>query len=153
MLRISYKKASVVTMLLMMALGGAGIYFATQFRVTPGAGFFSGPKFYPMMLCAAMIVIAAVELVKAIAKPNDRVIEIPNFKNYLLILGGIIAWVLLWLYVLGFFLSGLICSFVLLFFLNPEPFSWKKLLNTAIIDAAIMGVFYLLFDVAFGMGL
>lgn len=152
MLRISYRKLSVIVMLLLAGIGAGGIYLATQFETSPGVGYLSGPKFYPQALCGGMIILALIEVVRSLRKP-DKVIEIPNFKNYLIVLGITVAWVLMWQFVMNFYFASGICIFVMLVLLNPIPFSPKKILSSVVTDVIIVVIFYLLFTVAFGMNL
>ena len=150
---MSYKKVSIAVMSLLIVLGAIGIWFSTQITVAPSSGYIGGTQFYPTLLCSLIILFSAIALVGAIRMPDNRYIELPNMKYYVIILAITVAWVALWQTIGMFYIVSYVMVGLVLYILNPAEYSLKKVRNTLIIDAILVGCGYLIFDVALGLSL
>jgi hypothetical protein len=146
---MSYKKTSLF---FLSAFAVLGVYFyivAMSFPAGSGTGIAaSGPSFYPQLLSALMVVFSLGGIVSTLRKRReDKLLEIPYFKRFLLVLGLICVWIIVWDKFGCFYLISFICNGILLYVFNNAPNTLKKLRNTLLIDAIIMAVFYLIFKV------
>ena len=143
---MSFKKASVFTLSFFILLGGAGIYFATKFKTMATQAFLSGPKFYPILLCSLLVLFSAIAMIDDLRK-EDKKVEIPNIKRFFIVLLIIALWLFLWIKLIGFYPSSMICIALMLLYLNPKKGFKNKIKETLIADIIIVGLIYFVFTV------
>jgi len=142
---MSSKKASIATYLVFIVLGIAFFIMARNFPPTSGL-YVSGPSFYPELLSAVMV-LAGVVGIAVTLKAKDTTIELANLHRVFYTFGIIVIWVILWQYTGKFYLISFVGSGVMLWLLNGEPASKKKLGKTLLINCIIIGAFFLVFRV------
>ena len=157
--KLSYKKCSVVCLVLLMIISAGMIYFTKDIRAQFGQLFINGPKFYPILLSSIMLLSCLASIFHTLKK-EDKIIEFPNFHKPVIVSGILLAWVIAWqtcarVIVTNtyFYPISALGVGALLLYLNPEPWSVKKLAKSALIDAAVIVPLYLLFAVGLRMRL
>lgn len=106
----------------------------------------SGPSYYPKLLCFFMVIFGMGGILTTARMPKDKYIEIPNIKNILFLVIILAIWAFLWQRFGYFYQIAFLAVGAILFYLNPEPISLKKIRNTVIIDVIIVGIFYIVFN-------
>ena len=148
-LKISYKKGSICALTLLILVSIGMIYFTKDIKTQFGSGsrFINGPKFYPILLAVLMIIFCVISILDTLKKP-DKIMEFPNAQKA--ITTGVVTfvWVSLWQYIGYFYLISFFSMAILLIYLNPAPFSLKKIRNSLLWDISIIGAIYLIFAIA-----
>jgi len=142
---MGYKKATCIANGILIALAIAFIVMALNFK----EGFVKlviSEKYYPIGVAGLLIVACIISTIKTLAGDDDHKVEIKGWKNILLVLGTCIVFALLWKYVGHFYVIAFVLMSGLMYVLNPEPHSKKKVLKTLLTNLAIVLVIYVGFE-------
>ncbi len=148
---MSYKKASIIVLSILIALGIAGCWLSIQIADSQSGisgssnNFFGGPRFYPLLICALVVIFSIWALILVCRQKDDRIIEIHHKKNLLFVIAVVIIWAVLWQKVGQFYAVSFVAMAALLFFLNPEEQSAKKLLKSGGIALLVVSFVYAIF--------
>lgn len=146
---MSFKKASLIALTIMIGLGAVGIFLATQINDIGVDSFVGGPKFYPMMLLGIVIIFGIWDFILTLKETDERKFTIPEIKRLGVSILMVAAWIVLWKYAIGFYPAGVLMAFLMLYYLNPETNKAKKIKSAVIADVLIMGAIYVIFTVLF----
>lgn len=133
---MSYRKTSIMFSTILVVLSIICIYSANKIKMPMGTIYTAGPRFYPILLCSSCILVSVLSIFDQMRK-EDKIINIPNIKNYFIVLGVSSLWAFLWRTFDAFYPASFLCIGIFLFLFNPAPKSLKKLLNTILIDSGI----------------
>ena len=148
-LKISYKKLSVVVLMILIFISIGMIYLARDIRSVLRVRFILGPQLYPVLLGSGLLLFCLKLIIDTIKKP-DEIIEIRRAHRILVVLGLILAWVLCWQNFGNFYKFAFVFTGIMLYYLNPDTtLSAKKILiGTLLPNIIIVGGCYLLFGIA-----
>lgn len=146
---MSFKKISVAALSIILLISAAGLYLATQINDRGVESFVGGPKFYPMMLLGIIIVFGLWDIIVTLKEETERIYTIPEAKRLVISIAMVAVWIILWKYAIGFYPAGILMSFLMLYYLNPDTDRKKKIRTAVITDAIIMGAVYVIFTVLF----
>ena len=142
---MSYKKASLLVLSLLMFGGLAAMYIAYQVEdFVAVKSFVLGSKFYPMTLSGLISFFSALAVAETLRK-EDKKIPLPNMKNCFIVLGIVVAWVFVWTKYRIFYWASCAAVGLMLYIFSPEPFGKKKIITTLVADAAIVLFFFVCF--------
>lgn len=151
---MSKKIASIVSEILFFMV--AAWFFISSFGIVAGGSEYESPAYYPRLLGGIMMLLCLISLYRDIfgdLKNIKTVIPITGKKNLLAVFLGIVALIVLWsLFGLVYIWLFLVLA-VLLFLLNEDVFSKKKILKSVIIAATFSLAVFLVFDVLFSINL
>lgn len=146
---MSFKKASVIILSLLLLLSGGGIWLATKINTRGVESFVGGPQFYPMMLLGLVIIFCVWDMAVTLKEKDGRRLAIPEIKRVIISILLVAVWIALWKYAVGFYPASIIMVFIMLCYLSPEKGRAKKLKIAAITDLILMGSVYIIFSVLF----
>ena len=151
-LKGSRKKLSVIALTLLIVVSGAMIYYAKNIVILEGMEmhFVSGPKFYPIVLSVLMIIFCAFSILNTLKGP-EKTLEFRNIQKPIIVLVITFLWIFMWNYVGYFYLCSFVAMGLLMFYLNPEKFSFRKIYKSLVFDAIIVTSIYIIFSVALKM--
>lgn len=142
---MSYKKTSILFSFVLIVLSSICIYTANQIKMPMNTIYTAGPRFYPILLCSACILVSILSIIDQYRK-EDKIIKIPNIKNYFIVLGVSALWAFIWRTFDAFYPASFLCIGIFLFLFNPAEKSIKKLVNTLLIDAGITSFVFITFQ-------
>ena len=98
-LKISYKKANLFALVLLILMSVGMLYFTKDIKTQLGSGslFINGPKFYPILLAVLMIVFCVISIVDTLKKP-DKTVEFSNVQKAIVTSLVTLVWIVLWQY-------------------------------------------------------
>ena len=146
---MSYKKTTVYSYVILIVLGIGAYYLATKIPYQADRVFAAGPIFYPQMLSGLVVLFSAIGLIMTLRKKEDRVVDFPFPKRYVAVLALLCVWTVLWeIFGRGYFylITYVVCA-GLLYYFNDAPHSVKKVGYTLAVDAIIVGIYYVLFNI------
>ena len=149
LVRISFKKFSIVALIALIVLGIFMIYGANQITIqNKNDHYIYGPQFYPIMIGSLLVLSSIICIITTLKKP-DKIIELRDLHKALFGLAVMIVWILCWQFFGHFYICSFIFCAIMIYFLNPKPLSRHKILvSTLLPDAILVGCVYLIFDVA-----
>ena len=145
-MQISYKKASVVFLIFVILVGIGMLYFAQDIKNPLGLTFLRGPHFYPVLLAALLIIFSIISIIDTVRKKEDEVIKLVNVKKPAVVLFMVLVWAVLYHFFDHFYALSAIAMFTFLLFLNPQPFSVKKVLKMLLYDFILLTLLYMIFS-------
>lgn len=152
-MKINYKWFSV-SFCACLAIASVIFFIMTfSFKQAPGTIFATGPQFYPMLLCGLFFVLAVISIIHTLRAKEVKYIDIPFPKNYVFILAVVILWTVLWQILDAFYPVSFLGVGAMLYVLNPDKSSWKKLFKTLCIDLIIVIFVYVVFSILLKMNL
>ena len=144
-MRFSYKKATLVANLFFILLSVAFLIMAANFEQAV-IRLAVDPSYYPILVCVGIIITATVSIVSTLRNPNDRVVEIPNPKKGLIIIGLFALFVLLWQFIGQFYVVSFVVMGAVLYTMSPQPNSLKKIIKTCVISLCMQIFVYFIFE-------
>ena len=149
-IKLSFKKINICVLICIILTGIFMIYHANNLpvrRQTMYITYLAGPSFYPIIIASLLILFSIISMVSTLRKP-DEIIELPNLGKAFFGLACLIAWIICWELFGNFYIFSFIYCGILMYFLNPKPFSCHKLLiSTLFPDIVIVVSVYILFDI------
>ena len=143
---MSYKKATYIANGLIIALGIAFIVMAKNF---PDAmvQLTIQPSYYPIGISALLILFCVISIVKtATSKQPDKIISFGKTSKVLITIALCILFGILWTLTRSFYLVSFIIVAALMYFLNPQPNSGKKVMKSLAYSLITQLVVYLVFQ-------
>ena len=158
---MSYKKASIFVLIAMIFFGILGCYGSLtiedsvvgSFAGKGSGSFWSGPKFYPFLLCILIVLFSVWELIATLKDEEEKAVTWPNVSKSLSIIVIISIWIFVWQHFHIFYPISVIASAAMLYILNPQPKSVKKVLKSLAVAAVTVLIVYLIFSVALKISL
>jgi len=143
---MSYKKASFVALLCLLAVGISFLVIASNWTYRTSLQNVVSPKLYPMGLCTILIVLCVISLFQTWRRKEDHVIPLPNVKRTLSTIGLTVAFLLAWRNI-GYFYVFLALYIFLLLFVYQSREQFRKIWWANLIYAGIIvGFVWFLFD-------
>ena len=143
---MSYKKATYIANGLIIALGIAFIVMAKNF---PDAmvQLTIQPSYYPIGISALLILFCVISIVKtATSKQPDKIISFGKTLKVLITIALCILFGILWTLTRSFYIVSFIIVAALMYFLNPQPNSGKKVMKSLAYSLITQLVVYLVFQ-------
>ena len=145
--KLSFKKCNIFVLACIILVGIFIIYYASGIQVRHKTMYVAGPSFYPILVASLLILFSIISIVSTLRKP-DEIIELPNLGKAFFGLACLVAWIICWERYGYFYLFSFIFCGILMYFLNPKPFSRHKLLvSTLLPDIVIVASVYIMFDI------
>ena len=142
---MGYKKATWIANCILIAVGVAFIVGALNFK----EGYVKlviSEKYYPIGVASLLIISCIVSTIKTFLGDDDHKIEITGWMRALMVLGVCIVYALLWEKIGYFYIVTFVLMSGLMYALNPEAHSIKKVIKTLVANLAIILVVYVGFQ-------
>jgi len=146
---VSYKLASSISLLFFFGVGLA--FFLSARQMPTGFGHDVGPGFLPTALSLIMMSASVVGLISTLRKPDDRRLEFPAPGMLAFTAGLAVVFVAAWYVTEHFYPVTFLTLAALLYVLNPQSATWRKLASTLIVAGALVGIIYVLFGRVLGI--
>lgn len=147
---MSYKKATFMSLAIIVLIGIAYMYAANQIQHS-NKTLTLGPSYFPNILGILLIILCIISFIQTWRKA-DELTNLPNFKYILLTLGCIILFVLAWQFIGYFYIFTFLLLFTLTSLYSLKKEIKKKAWIHGVISLASVGVIYLIFNVVLGIG-
>ena len=151
---MDFRKASLISLIVML-LTGIMFFILTFSLPMSSPGVVIGPGYYPRFLSILLIVSSLAGLYTNYRniKKNNVPVDIPKPQYFLLVLGLALLVATVWQITRSFYPVAVPATFLLLWFLNPEPAAPRKAVKTLLVGSVILGVIFLLFSVLLQLNL
>lgn len=144
-LSMGYKKATTLANLFFIALAGAFLTGALHFP-EPVVHMTVGPAYFPAAVAAALILASVVSTVKVWLGTDDHEVRISAPLKVLFVIGTSLAFAFLWQAAGCFYIVSFSMLALLLYGLNPERRSLKKLLKALALSGMMQIFVYIVFE-------
>ena len=151
---MNYRTGSLITLGILLLLGVMFFVMSFDLPMTE-PGMVIGSGYYPRVLSLLLICGSAAGLVTTFRdkKGKEVKVSIDRPLNFVLILALLTLVAFVWQRTREFYPITSLVVFILLFILNPEKISLKKVGKTLLLAAGLMGVIYATFTMALGIRL
>ena len=151
---MNFRRASLCALTVTLFLGIMFFLFSFQLPLT-APKLYIGPGYYPRVLSVLLIVASLAGLYTNYRKKEniDMRIDLPNLRYFFLVLAMAVLIAVVWHFTERFYFICIFSTLILLWFLNPDPVSARKVAKTIFIDIVILGTIYLLFSVVLHLDL
>jgi len=151
---MNFRKASLISLTITLLAGL--MFFILSFNLPMSSpGVVIGPGYYPRSLSLLLILSSAMGLYTNFRKAPNRnsAIDIPKPGYFIFVLGLALLVAAGWQITRSFYLIAVPATFLMLWFLNPEPSTVKKALKTFFVGSVILGVIFILFSILLQLNL
>ena len=139
---MSYKKATYITLFLMLIMTACYYWLALDFQDNRNRNSI-GPGYFPIILSVTLTILCIISGLQT-AKKQDQVLRIPNIKLIAMSLLATAIFLVSWFYFGFFYISSFVFLVILFMLFNPGIKKTPLLINVSI-PLAITAFIYILF--------
>ena len=144
---MNFKKGSIIADVIIALLAGAFIVIAKNFS-TPLVKLQIMPSYYPIGIATLLLIFCAISIFKTAKLKDDKVIHVGNWKQIIFVIVICVLFVLFWKLTRLFYPVCFVATAALMYILNPQANSIKKLMKALLYSLATQAVVYLVFTKA-----
>jgi len=151
---MNFRTASLIALTVSLLVGI--MFFTLSFNLPMSSpGVVIGPGYYPRSLSLLLIVSSIIGLFTNFRKTANKtvIVDIPKPVYFFLVLVLALLVAAVWHVTHRFYPIAVLATFLLLWFLNPEPPTPRKAVKTLLVGSVILGVIFLLFSVLLQLNL
>lgn len=151
---MNFRKASLIALTVTLLAGI--MFFVLSFTLPMSSpGVVIGPGYYPRSLSLLLIVSSLIGLYTNFRRTANKslIVDIPKPVYFFFVLVLALTVAAVWHITHRFYPIAVLATFLLLWFLNPEPSTLRKVVKTLLVGSVILGIIYLLFSVLLQLNL
>lgn len=141
---MSYKKGTIIADIVIALLAGAFIVMAKAFPA-PLVKLQIMPSYYPTGVASLLIIFCVISLIKTFRTQDDRVVPVGNWGRIISVIIICILFAVLWKLTGLFYPVCFVATAALMFILNPQKKSLKKVGKALLYSLITQAVVYLVF--------
>jgi len=103
------------------------------------------PSYYPIGVAGLLILFCLISIYDTYRQKEDHVVDFGNLKRVLPVIGICVLYAVAWKLTKQFYLVSFVATTALMYILNPQPNSLKKLIRSAVYSLTIQVVVYIVF--------
>ena len=151
---MNFRTASLIALTVSLLVGI--MFFTLSFNLPMSSpGVVIGPGYYPRSLSLLLIVSSMIGLYTNYRRAASKniIVDIPKPVYFFFVIGLALLVAGVWHITHRFYPIAVLATFLLLWFLNPEPSTTRKAVKTLLVGSVILGVIFLLFSVLLQLSL